>query len=79
MKKQYLKSSVTVCSLLFTLKTELNEEINIDIYPSNINIKTYLNNENNYSIGGEIYNLPKNNDYKMKRLTIKIYKKKILI
>ena len=64
-------TSATVCSLLFTIKTDNNQEINIDVYPSKINIKTYLNNENNYTIGGEIYNLYKNKAYKMKRLTTK--------
>jgi len=64
-------TSCTVCSLLFNNINIENNEINIDIYPSKINIKTRLNKENNYTIGGELYNLVKNNKYKMKRLTSK--------
>ena len=64
-------TSCTVCSLLFNKINDTIKEINIDIYPSKINIKTKLNKENNYTIGGEIYNLVKNNKYTMKRLTTK--------
>lgn len=65
-------TSCTVCSLLFNVKNEDNiNDINIDIYPSKINIKTRLKKENNYTIGGEIYNLVKNDKYVMKRLTTK--------
>ena len=64
-------ASCTVCSLLFSKNNDVNSDINIDIYPSKINIKTKLNKENNYTIGGEIYNLVKNDKYTMKRLTTK--------
>ena len=66
-------TSSTVCSLLFNVNKNPNKinNINIDIYPSKINIKTKLNKENNYTIGGEIYNLVKNDKYTMKRLTTK--------
>ena len=66
-------TSCTVCSLLFNVNKNPNKinNINIDIYPSKINIKTKLNKENNYTIGGEIYNLVKNDKYTMKRLTTK--------
>jgi hypothetical protein len=66
-------TSATVCSILFNLNGEINEinEINIDVFPSNINIKTLLNKENNYTIGGEIYNIEKNEKYKFKRLMTK--------
>jgi len=63
-------TSCTVCSLLFILGNTDNN-INIDIYPSKINIKTKLTKDNNYTIGGDIYNLLKNDKYKMKRLTTK--------
>lgn len=65
-------TSCTVCSLLFkpNIQNTIND-INIDIYPSNINIKTKLTKDNNYTIGGEIYNLVKNDKYVMKRLTTK--------
>lgn len=64
-------TSCSVCSLLFNLNKNNTNDINIDIYPSKINIKTKLNKENNYTIGGEIYNLSKNDKYTMKRLTLK--------
>lgn len=64
-------TSCTVCSLLFSKNNDVNSDINIDIYPSKINIKTKLNKENNYTIGGEVYNLVKNDKYTMKRLTTK--------
>jgi len=41
------------------------------IYPSKKNISTNLNNDNNYIIGGNIYNLKINNIYKVSRLTNK--------
>jgi hypothetical protein len=65
----------TVCSLLF--KNSINHsDINIDIYPCGKNIKIRLNNDNNYTIGGEIYNLIKSDTYKFKRLTTKNYSEK---
>lgn len=60
----------TVCSISF-IKKNNDDKINIDIYPSKINIITVLNEENNYTIGGEIYNIPQNNNYVLKRLTSK--------
>jgi hypothetical protein len=60
----------TVCSLLF--QNGINHlDINIDIYPCMKNIKIRLNDDNNYTIGGEIYNLSKSDIYKFKRLTTK--------
>jgi hypothetical protein len=41
------------------------------VYPSKITINTLLNDNNNYMIGGEIYNLPLKNTYKITRLTKK--------
>jgi hypothetical protein len=38
------------------------------IYPSKKTINIKLSEENNYTIGGEIYNLPQNNNYKITRL-----------
>ena len=64
-------TSATVCSILFDLNDGSDNEINIDVYPSKVNIKTKLSKENNYTIGGEIYNIKKNEDYKFKRLMTK--------
>jgi hypothetical protein len=70
-------TSYTVCSFQFEIKKTKNLiEFPITIYPSKINITTILNNENNYSIGGEIYNLPTRNTYNIIRLTSKNADKK---
>ncbi|MAT11287.1 MAG: hypothetical protein CMM02_09790 [Rhodopirellula sp.] len=63
-------TTYTICSLYFT-KKEINNLTTINIYP---NFKTFtieFTNYNNYTIGGEIYNLPLNNDYKIYRATNK--------
>lgn len=63
-------TSYTVCSIQF--KKKINQEdntINCSIYPSNKNISFILNNDNNFTIGGEIYNLPINNNYTVERAT----------
>lgn len=72
-------TTTTVCSFQFSLKIKIIEEnnnknknnLNISIYPSNNKISTILNNENNYMIGGHIYNLKSNNKYSITRLTSK--------
>tara|TARA_B100000963_G_C22537802_1_gene630678 strand:- start:146 stop:1171 length:1026 start_codon:yes stop_codon:yes gene_type:complete len=63
-------TSCTVCSFLF-IQENNNNFIMIDIYPSKKNIKIKLSKENNYTIGGEIYTIPKNKLYDLKRLTNK--------
>ena len=60
-------TSCTVCSLLF--KQTINVPIEINIYPSRKKLSIVLNNSNNYSIGGEIYKLPINPEYKIERAT----------
>lgn len=66
-------TSTTVCSLSFVNRSidKSNDYINIDIYPSKINIKSLLTEENNYTIGGDIYNILKTDNYQFKRLTSK--------
>ena len=63
-------TSYAVCSIYFVRK--LNNEINnikIYIYPSKKEININLTSDNNYTIGGEIYNLPQNSKYKIQRAT----------
>lgn len=63
-------TSYTVCSMLFEKK--LYEKINsikINIYPTKQEYTVNLNAENNYTIGGEIYNLKQNPEYIVKRAT----------
>lgn len=71
-------TSYSVCSFQFKLKE--NDKLNdIDcfIYPSSKKIVISLNSDNNYTIGGEIYNLNQNTNYTIQRAT-KINKEKNL-
>ena len=66
----------SVCSFQFTRRTNIESNIesntiHITLYPLKTQIETVLNNNNNYMIGGEIYNLPTKNKYKITRLTSK--------
>ncbi len=68
-------TTYTICSFQFELKNINNcnkfNNFNTMIYPSKINIKTELNDNNNYMIGGDIYKLKLKNKYKITRLTTK--------
>jgi hypothetical protein len=64
-------TTYTICSFQFEIKNNNNNNINIIVYPSKTSIQTELNKENNYMIGGEIYNLELKNLYKITRLTTK--------
>jgi hypothetical protein len=63
-------TSYTICSFQFELK-ELKEdkEMKVFIYPSNKEFNIKLDKYNNYTIGGEIYNLKQNSLYKIDRAT----------
>ena len=67
-------TSYTICSFQFE-KKEQEKEIKVHIYPSNINFNIKLNKNNNYKIGGDIYNLEQNEKYKIDRAT-KLYDNK---
>jgi hypothetical protein len=63
-------TSYSICSFQFRAKQTTDCNIsNCYIYPSKQNIKFSLSPNNNYTIGGEIYNLQKNNKYKIDRAT----------
>ena len=64
-------TTYTICSFQFEIKKQNANELNIVVYPSNTIIKTILNEQNNYIIGGEIYNLELEHTYKITRLTKK--------
>jgi hypothetical protein len=65
-------TTYTICSFQFEFKKNNgNNELNIMIYPSKTTIKTELNDNNNYMIGGDIYNLKLTNAFKITRLTSK--------
>ena len=58
--------------VVYILKKKKQIQLNlikIYIYPSNRIMEISLTNENNYTIGGEIYNLPQNLEYKIQRAT----------
>lgn len=61
-----------VCSFLFVAKqppaTQHTDVIPFIIYPQKKQFDFVLNASNNYTIGGELYQLPQNNDYKIGRL-----------
>jgi len=66
----FYDTSYTVCSLYFVRKQNNEmDTIKIYIYPSKKEININLTSENNYTIGGEIYNLPQNPKYKIQRAT----------
>ena len=64
-------TSYTVCCIQLSLLNEdlLDDKINITMFPSNHVFKTRLDDTNSFTIGGEIYNLPSMNKYKITRLT----------
>jgi hypothetical protein len=66
-------TSYTVCSFQFILdkKEDKENKLYIKIYPSKKELNIILNNENNYTIGGDIYKLPQNKQIKIDRLTTK--------
>jgi len=68
-EKVFDDTTYTVCSLQFEKKVDLAKEITCWIYPSNKNFTILLTNINNYTIGGEIYNLPYSTVYKIERAT----------
>jgi len=62
----------TVCSIYFVRKQ--NYEVNnikMYIYPSKKEMNIQLTSENNYTIGGEIYNVPQDSKYIVERATKK--------
>lgn len=65
----FTDTSYSVCAFQFQLKNQDDIEIiPFDIYPSKQTINAILNEDNNYTIGGEIYILPQQNQYSISRL-----------
>lgn len=61
-------TSYTVCSFQYEYKPNSNNIMPITIYPKKKNMYFLLNEKNNYTIGGEIYNIKLNPKYKISRL-----------
>lgn len=70
-EKVFKDTSYTICSFQFELKKNNYNILNIVVYPSKTIIQTELNDDNNFMIGGDIYNLKLKNTYKITRLTTK--------
>ncbi len=63
-------TTYNVCSFQFELKTNLqNSAISTTFFPNKHTISLLLNDTNNYTFGGEIYNIKIKNKYKISRLT----------
>ena len=63
-------TSYAVCSIFFKKRIEYTDRpIQTYIYPSKHIMFIELTSSNNYTIGGEIYNLPYNSNYKVGRAT----------
>ena len=62
-------TSYAVCSIHFTRKENETSAIKTYIYPSKKEIYITLTSENNYTIGGEIYNLKQDSNYVVQRAT----------
>lgn len=76
-EKVFEDTTYTICSFQFEIKTDNKKnKINIIIYLSKNKTETILNNDDNYLIGGDIYKLKLNNEYKISRLTKKNIKDK---
>lgn len=67
-------TSYTICSFQFCARTsnnnkeDSNNTIEICIFPSKTQLCLVLNASNNYTFGGELYSLPKQNKYTIGRL-----------
>lgn len=64
-------TTYTICAFQFERNDnndKANHSISIDIYPTKKTFTVELNKENGYTIGGEIYNLPKQTSYTITRL-----------
>ena len=69
-------TTCTVCSMQFEAKINDTTPINATFYPSKEKIKIKLTKDNNYIVGGEIYNVGDKSDYNVSRLTKKNKDKK---
>jgi hypothetical protein len=64
----FTDTTYSICSIQFEIKN-ITKLIKIDIYPKKLYIETELNKENNYMLGGDIYNLLPSKKYSITRLT----------
>lgn len=63
-------TTYAVCSLQFSRNETSPSKIECYVFPINKKLENFnLTHENNYTVGGEIYNLPINTEYKINRAT----------
>jgi len=68
----FVDTTYTVCSMQFHIRSSsYNIPIIAMVYPYGAKVEATLTEDNQYMIGGEIYNLPDNPDYTITRLTSK--------
>jgi hypothetical protein len=67
LEKVFNDTTYTVCSIFF--KSGKSDNIIFHIYPQNTILNMELTKQNNWTIGGEIYNLPQTKKYTIGRLT----------
>lgn len=70
-EKVFKDTSYTICSLLFEKRKCNNKTYPTIVYPSPKKLMLELNETNNYTIGGEIYQLKTNKKWIISRLTKK--------
>jgi hypothetical protein len=70
-EKVFKDTSYTICSLLFEKRKCNNKTYPTIVYPSPKKLMLELNETNNYTIGGEIYQLKTNKKWNISRLTKK--------
>ena len=68
-EKVFDDTSYTVCSMLFNRRGSQIKKTKLYIYPTQKCVDVSFSEENNYTIGGEIYNLPVSEKYKIERAT----------
>ena len=69
-EKVFDDTGYTVCSISFAHNSESGcRNTMIHIYPSDTVVELCLSHENNYTVGGEVYTLPRSRKYTIRRAT----------
>lgn len=69
-ERVFADTTYSICSILFRKRVgTYPNDIRTTLYPSKKEMSICLDKYNNYTIGGELYNLPHNPLYKISRLT----------
>lgn len=69
-EKVFNDTSYAICAFQFEMKKDnKTNSIKCKIFPKNVKMEIVLNNENNYTVGGEIYNLEQSKKITVSRIT----------